>query len=154
MERLLKSKLKDGRFANVSPERFRIMSAIRSKSNKSTEVRMRMALVRARVTGWTLNPPDILGHPDIYFREARIAVFLDGCYWHGCRRCGHIPKTNRSFWAAKIARNRKRDSATTKRLRESGMTVIRIWEHELRAALRSCVAMIASAEGLVPPPSL
>src|ERR1700690_166659 len=117
MERFLKSKLENGWFSNVSPQRSRTMSAIRGKSNKSKELIFKMAFVRAGVKGWVLHAATICGKPDFYFKRRRLAVFVDGCFWHGCPRCGHIPNNNRRFWATKFARNQERDKATKRRLR-------------------------------------
>lgn len=67
---------------------------------------------------------------DIAFTRLRVAIFVDGCFWHGCPEHGSMPKTNQSYWAPKIARNRKRDLEVEKLLAGGGWTVIRIWEHE------------------------
>jgi DNA mismatch endonuclease (patch repair protein) len=63
-----------------------------------------------------VHPPNIIGNPDLVIQEARVAVFVDGCFWHGCPRCGHIPRTNRAYWTAKLARNKRRDRAISKAL--------------------------------------
>jgi DNA mismatch endonuclease (patch repair protein) len=68
--------------------------------------------------------------PDVVFVRERIAVFLDGCYWHGCPMHGTQPKTNGAYWSAKIARNRARDTRNTRALTDAGWIVIRVWEHE------------------------
>lgn len=73
---------------------------------------------------------DIRRTADIVFRPARVAVFIDGCFWHGCPVHGTHPKTHVSFWEAKIAGNRARDVETTQLLRDQGWTVLRFWEHE------------------------
>lgn len=67
---------------------------------------------------------------DLVFRRARVAVFLDGCYWHGCTDHHHEPRTNSGYWKAKIERNVMRDIDTNRRLRDAGWTVLRFWEHE------------------------
>lgn len=67
---------------------------------------------------------------DIVFRRVRLAVFLDGCFWHGCPAHGSKPRRNASWWRAKIKRNRLRDAETTERVRRHGWTVIRVWEHQ------------------------
>lgn len=132
MERALRRKLPGGEFRNVSSQTSKTMSAIGGKNNKTTEGRFRMALVSAGIAGWVLHSEDVLGKPDIYFPVEQVAVFIDGCFWHGCPSCGHIPKTNRPFWKAKIARNQQRDQSTTRQLRSKGISVIRIWEHEMK----------------------
>jgi len=116
----------------VSPEiRSRVMAKVRSNRNKSTEWRLRASLVRAGVRGWNLNPADVCGKPDFVFRCERLALFVDGCFWHGCVACQRVPSSNMGYWDRKIARNRKRDQTVTMRLRKEGWRVIRIWEHEL-----------------------
>ena len=67
---------------------------------------------------------------DIAFTRARLAVFIDGCYWHGCPAHGTTPKTNREYWTSKVAANRRRDEDTIRRLTEAGWQVARYWEHE------------------------
>ena len=109
MERRLKSHLPEGKFVGVSIHRARIMSAIRGKSNRTTELRLRMALVRSGIEGWTLHSSALPGKPDFCFPKSRVAVFVDGCFWHGCDRCGHVPKTRSAFWQAKFERNQERD---------------------------------------------
>ena len=131
MERRLKLKLPNGEFVGVTLERSRIMSAIRGKSNKTTEKRLRMALVRHGIRGWVLHTAQVAGKPDFFFPKSGVAVFVDGCFWHGCKTCGHVPKTRSAFWRAKLKRNRERDSRTDKLLHQSGIRIIRIWEHSL-----------------------
>lgn len=121
------------------------MSAIRGKSNKTTELRLRLGLVRARFRGWKLNYRGLKGTPDIFFPDADLVVFTDGCFWHGCDRCGHIPKSNKSYWSAKIERNRERDRETTRYLTTKGYKVLRYWEHELANDLDGCIASIRAA---------
>src|SRR5205823_6917634 len=102
-------KLSEGKFLNVSATRSRMMSAIRGKNTRSTERALRMALMRAGIKGWRLHAVNLPGKPDVYFPTQRLAVFIDGCFWHFCPKCGHIPKTRRIFWNAKIQRNQERD---------------------------------------------
>lgn len=118
----------------VSPEtRSRVMARVRSQRNRSTEWRLRACLIRAGIRGWKLNPPDIQGKPDFAFREQRLLLFVDGCYWHGCPKCYRRPSSNTDYWDAKVARNRSRDAKTTAQLRRDGWRVMRIWEHQLSA---------------------
>jgi DNA mismatch endonuclease (patch repair protein) len=88
-------------------------------------------MVRAGLKGWTVRPRNLPGNPDFYFPTERLAIFVDGCFWHGCPSSGHVPKTNTAFWHAKMQRNRERDNLTSDHLRERGVCVLRIWEHEL-----------------------
>lgn len=132
MEKRLKKYLEDGEFKNVPMVRSKTMAAIRGKNNKTTELKLRMGLVRNRISGWTLHPSEILGKPDFYFPKKKVAVFIDGCFWHGCPYCGHIPKTRSAFWRAKIKRNKTRDQKIKRQLEESGAIVFRFWEHQLK----------------------
>jgi DNA mismatch endonuclease, patch repair protein len=82
---------------------------------------------------------------DIAFTRARLAVFVDGCFWHGCPKHGNMPMTNSAWWEWKLARNQNRDRDTDRLLSEAGWEVLRVWEHEppavaadsVQAALRS-----------------
>lgn len=74
--------------------------------------------------------PGVRRRPDIVFGRKRVAIFIDGCFWHGCPRHGTMAKANRQFWQQKIHENKRRDGDTNRRLRRAGWSVIRIWEHE------------------------
>ena len=83
--------------------------------------------------------PDLNRRADLVFSRAKVAVFIDGCFWHGCP-CHHTTaKTNAEFWAEKVRRNRERDAETDHLLRQAGWTVIRVWEHEEAAAVAELV---------------
>ncbi|MFC1806051.1 very short patch repair endonuclease [Planctomycetota bacterium] len=112
--------------------RSRIMTSIRSKGNRSTERRLRMLLVRSGISGWRLLPEGVAGNPDFIFPDLALAVFVDGCFWHGCPRCGHRPSSNRKYWNAKLDRTKARDRRLRAKLRRQGWSVIGVWEHELR----------------------
>lgn len=86
--------------------------------------------------------PELRRTADIVFGPTKIAVFIDGCYWHGCPEHGQRPKTNAAFWAQKIDGNMLRDRETDKLLAEAGWLVLRFWEHEKPA---SCVERISEA---------
>jgi len=89
-------------------------------------------LRRHKIKGWRRHPRHVPGAPDFYFAKSGVALFVDGCFWHGCPRCGHIPKSNLPYWDAKIARNIRRDAATRRLLRKQGFHTMRLWEHEVR----------------------
>ena len=74
----------------------------------------------------------LAGRPDIIFPKKRLAIFVDGCFWHGCRRCDKNPGQSGDFWANKISANARRDRRVTSELRSQGWTVIRVPEHDLR----------------------
>jgi len=86
--------------------------------------------------------------PDIVFTKARVAVFVDGCYWHGCPEHGRVPRVNASYWAPKLARNIERDQANTAALEGAGWRVLRFWEHDDpgRAAEEIAAALGAGLE--------
>jgi len=117
-------------------QRSRNMRAIRSANNKSTELLTVKALKRLRITGWRRGQKNIYGKPDFVLSDMRTAVFIDGCFWHGCPVHGTIPKSNRAFWRSKIAKNRKRDQTVSRELRKQGWKVIRIWEHDTKDTAR------------------
>lgn len=142
MEKALREKLAGGKFEDVSATDSRRMSAVRGRGNKTTEVLLRMLLVRSRIKGWTIHPRGIVGRPDFYFPREKVAVFTDGCFWHGCPRCGHVPKVNTPFWAAKIERNRRRDADKVAALAAIGVRSLRLWEHELREGPAECVTRL------------
>jgi DNA mismatch endonuclease (patch repair protein) len=125
---------------SICPEtRSRVMAKVRSQRNKSTEWRVRASLIRAGIRGWNMNPQDVCGKPDFVFRRERVVLFVDGCFWHGCRLCNRVPGSNTDYWSRKIARNRTRDRAVAMRLRREGWRVLRIWEHQL-----SCLAPVVA----------
>jgi DNA mismatch endonuclease, patch repair protein len=110
------------------------MSAIRSRGNKSTEKAVRFRMIRAGLCGWKLCTSDLPGKPDFVFEDARLVVFLDGCYWHGCPRCYSAPTSNTGYWADKFQRNKARDRRVGRLLRRDGWRVVRIWEHEIESS--------------------
>jgi DNA mismatch endonuclease (patch repair protein) len=150
MERALRDRLRGGEFSRVAPRHSALMKAVRGTRNRTTELRFRAALMREGIRGWRVRPPGLPGSPDFVFPQLRLAVFVDGCFWHGCPRCGHVPRTNSAFWRAKIARNRQRDRLSATRLRRAGFAVERFWEHDLQAGpqqtLRRFLTAIASQE--------
>jgi DNA mismatch endonuclease (patch repair protein) len=109
------------------------MSKVRSVGNRSTELKVRMALVRMGVRGWVLHARDIEGRPDFWFPQHRLVVFVDGCFWHGCPKCLRLPSQNRTYWTAKISGNIARRNAIRRALRRRGIKVLRVWEHQLKS---------------------
>ncbi len=126
-----------------------VMSRIRGKGNKSTELLLAAAFRKAGIRGWrrhvllkltleskrgsenNLKPELLRVKPDFVFSKERIAVFVDGCFWHQCPFHSTIPENNRRFWEEKLARNIERDRAANKALKAAGWFVLRIWEHNL-----------------------
>ena len=131
----------------LTPEqRHKNMSRIRGRDTRP-ELCLRRALWRAGLR-YRLNAK-LLGKPDLVFPRARLAVFLDGCFWHGCPEHLVRPKTNARFWETKIARNIKRDHFVNEELAILGWKVLRIWEHDLNqnpgSAVERVKAIIADA---------
>ncbi len=125
-------------------KRSEIMSKIRSRGNKRTELAMVNLLRANKITGWRRHYP-IFGKPDFAFPRKSVAMFVDGCFWHGCSKCFRLPKTNKCFWQSKVAANKRRDKVVNSELKKRGWRVIRVWEHELRAArLHRGSAMLAN----------
>jgi DNA mismatch endonuclease (patch repair protein) len=115
-----------------TPEkRSEIMARVRSRGNRATELRLIKIFREYKITGWRRRAP-VFGNPDFVFRRARIAVFVDGCFWHSCPLHGSIPGTNRDFWAEKLERNVARDRAVNEKLEARDWRVLRVWQHELR----------------------
>jgi DNA mismatch endonuclease (patch repair protein) len=110
--------------------RSRVMRAIRSRHNKNTEETLASILRQTHIRGWRrhLRLP---GTPDFVFPRARLAVFVDGCFWHLCPKCTSLPRTNAVYWRHKLFKNRARDKYLTAELKRRGWRVLRIWEHEL-----------------------
>jgi len=121
------------------------MSAIRSRGNKSTELALIKLMRKEHVSGWTRNSKRLFGKPDFIFKSHRIAVFVDGCFWHGCRDIRKLPAANRIFWLKKIERNRTRDIEVNKMLKKQGWYVVRIWEHDLKHNKKRVVTRIIKA---------
>jgi DNA mismatch endonuclease (patch repair protein) len=120
----------EGSWASSAATR-RVMQANRSRDTRP-ELLVRKALhasgLRYRVA---VRPvADIRVAADIVFRGPRVAVFIDGCFWHGCPDHSSPPRTNAAYWSAKIAANRERDARAGRLLGDLGWTVIRVWEHE------------------------
>ena len=127
-------------------ERSALMAKVRGRGNLTTEAALAKLLRAQGWSGWrrqqvvrgrTVAGERFQVRPDFVFPARRLAVFVDGCFWHGCPRHGTRPRGNAAFWRAKFRRNRARDRRDTRRLRREGWKVLRLWEHELRAKARS-----------------
>lgn len=111
-------------------KRSEVMSRIRGRGNKDTEVALAKLFRANGIIGWRRHYP-ILGKPDFAFPKLKVAVFVDGCFWHGCPKHATRPKGNSAFWSAKLDANKARDRKVNRELRAKGWRVLRIWEHEL-----------------------
>ena len=116
-------------------ERSWLMSRIRSKET-SPEMLFRKAL-------WTAGlryrlKTKLPGKPDLVFPSAKVAVFVDGCFWHGCPQHGKVPKSNQGFWVKKFTKNIARDLADNAALSAQGWLALRFWEHDIQKDLVGC----------------
>lgn len=116
------------------------MSRIRSHGNAATELVLAKLFRQNKITGWRRQLEVRIQksgvrifkvRPDFVFPTLKLAVFVDGCFWHGCPQHGTRPKGNAAFWRKKIARNQSRDRLVNRTLRRAGWRVLRLWEHEL-----------------------
>ena len=148
-------------------KRSEVMSRIRSRGNKDTELALAKLLRAHRITGWRRqvrvdvesrrsrdegkpthgSPPSSLGsrltvRPDFVFSKRRTVIFVDGCFWHGCPKHATKPKNNRTFWRRKLSSNKQRDLLVTSTLRRAGWRVVRIWECDLARRPEVCVRRI------------
>jgi len=148
-------------------KRSEVMSRIRSRGNQATEVALAKLFRRNKITGWRRQisltvrssrrkeahscsrKPVRASSPrlprvkvDFVFRQARLAVFVDGCFWHGCSKHGTKPKSNAAFWRKKIAGNQIRDERVNRALRRTGWKVVRIWECRLKKNPLDCLRRI------------
>lgn len=137
-------------------KRSEVMSRIRGRGNKATELALAKLLRRHHITGWrrqkaltvrssrrkeaqssiqksvrASSPRLLRVKVDFVFRQARLALFVDGCFWHGCPKHATQPKNNRAFWQRKLTGNQQRDWLVNRALRRAGWRVVRIWECEL-----------------------
>ncbi|HQM51560.1 MAG TPA: very short patch repair endonuclease [bacterium] len=128
-------------------ERSRIMARVRGRGNASTELIV-LRLLRANgLKGWRRHLP-LVGTPDFTFPKAKVVLFVDGCFWHGCPRCYRAPKSSQAYWRGKIERNMHRDASVSRKLRRNGWQVIRVRECQLATParflnrLQACVSNI------------
>lgn len=124
-------------------QRSRLMGRVRKRGTE-LELLLRKALWQAGFRYRLKTKIKLPGSPDLFFPRAKIAVFVDGCFWHGCPIHGTMSKTNTDFWRAKIARNRERDYEVDAKLSELGWNSIRIWEHEIKESLIDSVNRISN----------
>lgn len=139
-------------------KRSEVMSRIRSRGNKETELALIQIFRKFKITGWRRHrfiKFKVQGlkfkvvparrsrgvRPDFVFAKSKVAVLVDGCFWHGCPKHSNMPVNNKAFWARKLGINRERDRLVNRTLRKHGWRVVRLWEHELRHPER-CVTKI------------
>lgn len=113
-------------------ERSRVMAAIRGKGNRGTELKLIAIFRAAGICGWRRGSK-LPGKPDFIFPTAKLAVFVDGCFWHGCAQHCRRPGSRQEYWRRKIERNIQRDLEVKKLLRARGWRCLRLWEHSLKS---------------------
>lgn len=141
-------------------KRSEVMSRIRGKGNKSTEIALASAFRKIGVSGWRRHivirlklqskrgtaqneaSAALVVRPDFVFKHERLIVFVDGCFWHQCPLHSKIPANNREFWEQKLGRNMHRDQLTNRGLKKLGWKVIRIWEHDLTSNADTAAAKV------------
>jgi DNA mismatch endonuclease (patch repair protein) len=139
------------KIATPDPARSKNMAAVRSSGNKTTELLLIAFMKRERITGWRRGQA-IFGKPDFLFAKQRVALFVDGCFWHSCPKHSTVPVNNRDFWLRKLTANKTRDRLVIRRLRSLGWRVLRIWEHELeRKSEKQLRRRLQQALGITPP---
>lgn len=124
--------------------RSRNMAAIRAKNTKP-ELALRAALRRAGATGYRLHRKDIPGRPDLCFIRWKVAVFVDGVFWHGHPDHWNPETASSDYWRTKIARNIERDRTADAALRAMGWSVVRVWDKDVKADLDGCVGRVTDA---------
>jgi DNA mismatch endonuclease, patch repair protein len=126
-------------------KRSAVMSRVRGRGNKATEIKLLKLFRRNRIVGWRRRT-QLFGSPDFVFPLQRVAVFVDGCFWHSCPEHATQPATNEAFWVAKLTRNKLRDHLVTRTLKQQGWLVLRVWQHELKLDNQDrCIARIRRA---------
>src|SRR5579859_6679913 len=111
-------------------KRSQVMSRICGRGNKETEMALMRLFRRQGITGWRRHPP-VFGKPDFIFPKLKLAIFVDGCFWHRCPKHSNLPRNNRAFWKRKLESNVRRDRLVGRTLRARGWRVLRVWQHEL-----------------------
>jgi len=134
-------------------KRSQVMSRIRGHGNKDTELALICLLRRHRITGWRRHH-NTFGKPDFVFPAAKVAVFVDGCFWHGCPKHASMPVGNRPFWQKKLAANKARDRRVNRTLRRLGWRVLRFWEHDIARHPARCVHRLRASMTLPQKPPL
>lgn len=125
-------------------KRSAVMAKIKSKHNKETELLLISIFKNSGIKGWRRNYK-VFGRPDFVFLNHKLALFVDGCFWHQCPDHSKIPKQNNLFWSRKLKSNVERDKLVSNELTRRGWKVLRIWEHELKDSV-AVVARILNVQ--------
>lgn len=129
----------------LSPEkRSELMSKVKSVGNATTEIAMVRAMRTVGISGWRRHLRVFSFRPDFVFRREKVAVFVDGCFWHSCPVHCRVPSSNVEFWRAKLESNRRRDLRANAEFVSRGWLVFRLWEHELKSDPLYCAERLGS----------
>lgn len=120
------------------------MRAVKNRRVKSTELALRARLAAAGIRGWRMYDCGLPGTPDFVFTAAKVAIYVDGCFWHGCSRCYRRPHSSQRYWDGKVSLNKARDARVNRALWRRGWRIRRIWEHDVRTPGRA-LAIIREA---------
>lgn len=130
-ERRLKTSRRSKIMADIftKKQRSQIMSAVKNKDSK-IEVEFRKKLWRAGIR-YRKNPKGYFGKPDLAIKKRKMVIFVDSCFWHGCKRHCRMPIARKNYWPPKIERNKDRDKEVNRHYNKLGWTLLRFWEHEI-----------------------
>lgn len=136
---------------NLTPnDRKKTMRAVKGKRT-SLEKKLFSMLAGLGLKGWKQNVNTITGKPDVIFIQQKVAIFIDGCFWHGCPICNRkLPQTNHEYWKRKISRNIELAKCYNEQLHKEGWSVIRIWEHEIKDPKKRALIKVKILETLKP----
>jgi len=135
--------IRDKRSPNPLSERVSQSMSSNKASNTSPELSLRKALQSNKLKGYRLHRKDLPGRPDIVCSKIKLAIFVNGCFWHRCPYCNlPLPKSNTDFWKNKFERNQLRDERKTDELKKLGWTVLTIWECQIKNELDQCIKVI------------
>lgn len=112
-------------------KRSEIMRAVKSRDSE-IEVKFRRAIWKAGFR-YRKSPAKYFGKPDLVLKKYKTVVFIDSCFWHGCKRHCRLPSSNKKYWVEKIERNKKRDREVSQYYRKLGWKVVRVWEHDIQS---------------------
>lgn len=129
-------------------QRSDLMSRVHGRGNKATELALIRLFRRHGITGWRRNIK-LFGKPDFVFPKLKLALFVDGCFWHGCPKHRSQPATNQSFWGKKLEGNIARDKLVNCTLRREGWRVVRVWQHEFSKGNEARLIARLSKLGLI-----
>jgi DNA mismatch endonuclease (patch repair protein) len=126
-------------------KRSEVMSHIRGRGNKDTEIAIIRIMRKHHISGWRRNY-DLFGKPDFVFPKQKVALFVDGCFWHMCPNHFNMPQNNKTFWEKKLLGNKVRDEKVARTLRQEHWKVVRVWEHELARPEQVAIKLVKALQ--------